>query len=90
MQVVVPLRLLHVLYVEDLVVKIGFLQDQADRYFMCEQGRLANLGLVQGALAVGFVVVELDHALLQCIIHIDADLSDHYHEKFFSKVALLE
>ena len=45
---------------------------------------------MEGALAVGFVLVELDDALLQGIIDVYADLSDHDHEKFISKVALLE
>ena len=80
LQVVVPLSLLHVLDMEDLIVEISLLEDKTDRYSVRKQGCLTHLWLMQRALSVSFVLIELNDALLKCLVHIHANLSDHDHK----------
>jgi len=55
-----------------------------------KQVDLPNFGLLYRALAIGFIFSQLNHALLQLVVHVDSHLANHYDDELISEVALFD
>lgn len=90
LEVVKSASLLHVLYVEHLVMKILLLQHKTNCDSMGQKCSQAQLRLLQGAFTISFAFSKLNHALLKSVVNVDTGFAHHDHVQFFTEVTLFK